>query len=754
MAPTNRSWPRFDADGFEAVRGEYWWRTERRPVHSRLGPRVQAGLYRLDARIPAAAGGGGEREASKSHSANCGEGAAKGMDFPELHLVNPDFRPDHVVACTARTPALAEEERNLELHALLAVQVDGRAQLTIDQVLRDALRQLRISEWSLRVTNIAAATFLLRFVDPTFRTAALVSRGITVGHTGLHLRPWTRQFGAAASKIKYRVRLCLEGVPSHAWQCEVVAPLFSPPSFVEKICDKRYTDKEKECLCLWMWTDDGTLRIEEPITVTEEHFIHLGNMGSPYERSDQAELLMYEVLIHVDQVQDFSTPPARPHRSEHNDTSGLPSDEPETEWPVHYRYSWTLGVKDGEADGRFFSSSSRTGGGAFGGGRGTREYRRHDGSMAEEDVLRKTKVGEDTLEGNGTHKPELRTKPKQSGPLEDLWWAGSHFPFGENHLPEGTVTGVDPMKEEAETQLAIGAVLRRGQEIEEGQNHTAVLQQITESDSKVSTLAVEFASSEEVLVEAFSAGLEAGQIGVVGPDAPIRASTVRPDLGLKDGSTQLVEGGDGLEAPLSGTANVIQASGLGYEDNGLEEANGAAVLDQMAVGPEEGAPALAGRQQQEAADGQEETAAASIGQTDPGQVSKGVARFAVSIKKPVLQTPSLKTESASARKAAQRPSAVEKMTSSEQKAERRSKRLANKPPSNLSIEEQATAFLIRRCGISGPSKMPSAAEQSRFRTQFVEHMEGEVVHGMRDVFGLPEDGVADSLSPLLIDAEA
>lgn len=92
------------------------------------------------------------------------------------------------------------------------------------------------------------------------------------------------------------------------------------------------------------------------------------------------------------------------------------------------------------------------------------------------------------------------------------------------------------------------------------------------------------------------------------------------------------------------------------------------------------------------------------------------------------------------------------MTTGEQTAERRSKRLASKPPSNLSLEEQATALLIRKCGISGPSTMPSAAEPNRFHTRFVEHMEGEVVQGIREVFGLPEDGVANSLSPLLIDA--
>ncbi|KAG2616087.1 hypothetical protein PVAP13_3NG117636 [Panicum virgatum] len=204
------------------------------------------------------------------------------MEFPEMCPGNPDVRPEHVVTCMARTSALVEEERNLELHALLAVQLDARARISDELVRRDALRQLRISELSLKVTKVGPGTFLLRFADPALRTTALGTRALSVGHTSLRFRPWTRQFGAQASKLRYRM----------------VAPLFGPSSFVEDICDKKYLDKE--CLCPWIWTVDlsaiaksGTLQLEEPIMVTEEYFIHLGNMGSPYVRHDQAEMLKF-----------------------------------------------------------------------------------------------------------------------------------------------------------------------------------------------------------------------------------------------------------------------------------------------------------------------------------------------------------------------------------------------------------------------------------------------------------------------------
>ena len=155
--------------------------------------------------------------------------------------------------------------------------------------------------------------------------------------------------------------------------------------------------------------------------------------------------------------------------------------------------------------------------------------------------------------------------------------------------------------------------------------------------------------------------------------------------------------------------------------------------------------------------GDVQAAGTSVLDTDHGKfVSKGVSRFAVSIKKSILHTPVSKAKSASARKPVQHKSEDNSKTlpASEMKAERRSKRLANKPSSNLSVEQQATALLFKKCGIIEATRMPTAAEQGRFHTQFVEHLDGEVVLGMRNTFGLPEGGAADSLSPLLIDAEA
>lgn len=63
------------------------------------------------------------------------------------------------------------------------------------------------------------------------------------------------QVGAVSlSRFRYRVRVCIEGVPEHIRQAREVASLFPRQSFVDDLeCDPEKPEEE-ECLCLWVWT--------------------------------------------------------------------------------------------------------------------------------------------------------------------------------------------------------------------------------------------------------------------------------------------------------------------------------------------------------------------------------------------------------------------------------------------------------------------------------------------------------------------
>ncbi|KAG2586658.1 hypothetical protein PVAP13_5NG060405, partial [Panicum virgatum] len=299
----------------------------------------------------------------------------------EIISGDPGLRPERVVACAARTSAIRETEHEALLQGLLAVQMDARVPLDSEMVRRDALQQLRIPEHSLTVSKLREATFLLWFDRSELRNATLRRGPLMAGRTRLHIMPWSRQFGASDSKLMYRVRVCIEGVPAHATQEKIVAKLLPPFVFIEKFDYELVTENEKACMCLWVWAVDpdaiakeGLLKLEEPVEFRG------GNMELPVVRAEVAQMLDYPVLIHLDRIVDYCTPPHSPSwRSFESATSGIPDDSVDVEWPVNHKLYWQLGIKDGQLGTRRILVHERLGErrrdrsppGGGGGGRGS-----------------------------------------------------------------------------------------------------------------------------------------------------------------------------------------------------------------------------------------------------------------------------------------------------------------------------------------------------------------------------------------------
>ncbi|KAF8718507.1 hypothetical protein HU200_025278 [Digitaria exilis] len=277
------------------------------------------------------------------------------MDLSGLIPGSPGSRPHRVLAAAPRTQALRKAERDHELHALVAVQVDSHVPLRCDDVRRDAPRQLRIPpERATEVTRLATATFLLRFDSAELRNSALSMGGLYAGGTGLCLMAWTRRFNATAGSLKFRSRVCLKGVPPHARQPESVVQLLSAPSFIDEIDYNIEKEDERSTFNIWVWTDapsdlavSGTLQIEEPVQPSDDYYLRLGNNELPPLRDDVAKTLDYNIIIHLDSVLDYTAPASPERQSFHSAISGVPDDEVTVEWPVRICFNWSLGYIDG-----------------------------------------------------------------------------------------------------------------------------------------------------------------------------------------------------------------------------------------------------------------------------------------------------------------------------------------------------------------------------------------------------------------------
>jgi len=127
---------------------------------------------------------------------------------------------------------------------------------------------------------------------------------------------------------------------------------------------------------------------------------------------------------------------------------------------------------------------------------------------------------------------------------------------------------------------------------------------------------------------------------------------------------------------------------------------------------------------------------------------KALNTFAASLKKPipgaVLTTPVTKRT----------PASEEIVESVEVQTKRKSTRIANRPKTRLTVEEQATQLLMKKCGLLEADVVPVEKAKGMFCEKFVDHMEPGFVTGLRDMFGISREDGSNPLQALAVEAEA
>ncbi|CAL5019139.1 unnamed protein product [Urochloa decumbens] len=124
-------------------------------------------------------------------------------------------------------------------------------------------------------------------------------------------------------------------------------------------------------------------------------------------------------------------------------------------------------------------------------------------------------------------------------------------------------------------------------------------------------------------------------------------------------------------------------------------------------------------------------------------LSRGIARFAVPLKKSLLCAPAGRTKPPQFKKGSSSDSAH---------GDRRGPKPNQVGAVSQSVDDKAAARLMRAAGVIGENEQPTVESQLKFYGEFVAPMQGSKVADMRQVFGLPDVG-AGSLQILAVDAE-
>ncbi|KAF8653172.1 hypothetical protein HU200_062621 [Digitaria exilis] len=635
-------------------------------------------------------------------------------------------RPSGVVACAARTSDVKEAEHELMLHALVAVQMDARARLSCDEVLRDALQQLRISSHVLRVSRTSSTSFILHFQSPDLRNTALQRGILAARRSALHLMPWNRHVGAADSlgRLFYRVRVCLEGVPEHAHFVESVMHMLPEQSFVEEIDYVREREDEKGCFILWIWCKDpdaikvlGTLQIQEPEVMPDGCSNYNVHSQFPLQRAETVALLNYEVLIHLDRVEDYNRP----------------ADDPITEWPVRHRFDWQLGQPDAIPHPSRTSVHSRLGG-------------RRDRSPSRDGGAGGSRFMPPPNQQDRPHSNLGGTGPTG---MQNRWaggYQGHHRCRGDDsaHVMEteraswietrlnDDIYNLDPMLEEANLPPSSGSRLplasQRSVEPTVTDRVVTVPDFLTGDGTYISP-----AKERNTILE-----LELPDPAVSKDDSPRLFSP--QGNGQANDILELM--GMGVTSPGSSEPMFGKLFDLNqnYEtvEGEMQEAN--EVVEDINI-----ASVQEGKQMGREVLGPVEDRLNKHGKDHSGHgaATRGLTRIAIPLKKSLLCGPPMKPKMTHSRK----------NTGAVEAAQVHHMRKGQKGTCST-IDEKATTLLMKTSGIYVENEQPSQAAHEQFRGQFVSTMQGSLISDYRVTFGMSEIGEPDNLAVLIGEAGA
>ncbi|KAL5228628.1 hypothetical protein ABZP36_016893 [Zizania latifolia] len=118
-------------------------------------------------------------------------------------------------------------------------------------------------------------SFLVFFSWVEDHTAALAENRLSLRGLELKLIHWSRRVQASFFNFCFRARLCLEGIPRHAWSGDTASIFLADGCILDKVDDVTPTEKEAACLCVWAWVQEvncipksASLLIAEPHDIT------------------------------------------------------------------------------------------------------------------------------------------------------------------------------------------------------------------------------------------------------------------------------------------------------------------------------------------------------------------------------------------------------------------------------------------------------------------------------------------------------
>jgi hypothetical protein len=195
----------------------------------------------------------------------------------------------------------------------------------------------------LSVTLHQPEPYLIRFESPEHAAAAMASNNGRFRGRGIDicLRRWHSLTHALGFRFFYKVKLCLDGIPDHAWTPGIVERVIGHRCALQTIITDLVQPEDSRHIELWAWSAN-------PSEIPKRFWLAFTNRPSenssavyigtepPLEPWHQGA--RYEVFIHMPLLEDYSAAARDLQRT---------IDNPSSITPIRRRFDWRYGLVDG-----------------------------------------------------------------------------------------------------------------------------------------------------------------------------------------------------------------------------------------------------------------------------------------------------------------------------------------------------------------------------------------------------------------------
>jgi hypothetical protein len=220
---------------------------------------------------------------------------------------NPCFRPRFAFKSASTSADMKQREAMLSKLTVVITDEGPMAVRSREEVKDIIAHHFGVRKQEFFVYRIFREPFIAIFVESRARDVVFAAGRAIDGPIELGFHAWDLDRFGDRENIPYHVRLCVEGIPQHAWTKEVVEKVLCDEAVVHHVEAETVDKSDQSAFKCWVYCKD-------PSRIPQVVFLMLTSVDQPYLFNSPVQFNrpkviqrshVFRVLLHIDAIKDL-----------------------------------------------------------------------------------------------------------------------------------------------------------------------------------------------------------------------------------------------------------------------------------------------------------------------------------------------------------------------------------------------------------------------------------------------------------------